>query len=411
MKNDVLIIYGSLNSVPSPEGAAPAKVIYETVETLNNKAFKVLSNYNPRLNQESYNKEVYLHVKSNRFDALVLLILKLRYPFKKRKQKFTTGSDKQLLYFISVCRFLLFKKHKKIVVHVSVGLVTMIKLFLPSRKVVYFHHGTSLHKKYDEQQWCQLISNCEAIFSVNKRALEMANQTFKKQLEPSRYFAIPNAIIPKVTLSQAVDYYKNRPYDEHVFVFAFSGRICIEKGVLNLLHAFKNVHDINHDVHLVVFGAAGTRGTHEIKTEYLLDCKAFAESQNIPVTFTGFLPNEDLLKGLSQVDVLILPTDTKHYEEGMPLSLIEAMSLSKPLIATNSGGSSEILNDGQNGILITSNPYIDELTKAMLNLSSNKELYAKFSKTAYTSYIENHSYESYNKAFIKALKAINFFDE
>jgi len=411
MKSDVLIIYGSLNSVPSPEGAAPAKVIYETVETLNHNRFKVLSNYNPKLESVTYDRDVFLHVKPNRIDTLVLLVLKLLYPYKKRKQKFITNSDTQLLYFISVCRFLFFKRHKKIIVHVSVGLVSMIKLLLPNREVVFYHHGTSLHTKYDEQQWKELITQSKAVFGVNKIALQKANQTFKNQLESSRYFAIPNAVIPKVTLEKATDYYKNRTFDANTFVFAFSGRICVQKGVLNLLQAFQKVYEKNNNVHLVVYGAAGTRGSHEIKTEYLLECHDFAESNDIPITFTGFLNNDDLLKSMSEVDVVILPTDNKLSEEGMPLCLIEAISLGKPIIATNSGGNSEVVEDDKNGILIKSNPYINELAEAMLKISLEKELYAKFSKEAYTSYIENHSYKSYNKTFIKALKAIHFFDE
>lgn len=411
MKNDVLIIYGSLNSVPSPEGAAPAKVIYETVESLEDNQFKVLSNYNPKLKSVSYNRDLFLHVKPNVINTFALIVLKLLYPYKKRKQKFTTSSDEQLKYFISVCRFLFFNRYKKLVVHVSVGLVSMIKLFFPKRQVVFYHHGTSLHSKYNEQQWIQLITNSKAIFAVNKIALKKANNIFKNQLDPTRYFGISNAIIPKVTFEQAIDYYKNRSLDANTFVFAFSGRICIEKGVLNLLSAFQKVYEKNKKVHLIVFGAAGTRGTHTIKTEYLIKCHDFAQKNNIPITFAGFLKNDDLLKSISEVDVVISSTDNKLYQEGMPLSLLEALSLGKPIIATNSGGNSEVVQDYKNGILIKSNPYIDELADAMLKISSDKELYTKFSKAAYTSYIENHSYKSYNKAFLKALKAINFFDE
>lgn len=411
MKNDVLIVYGSLNSVPSPEGAAPAKVIYETVETLDKDQFKVLSNQNPKLNSFSYNREVFLHVKPNLLDSFFLLVIKLLYPYKKRKQKFTTSSDEQMRYFIAVCRFLFFNGYNKIIVHVSVGLVSMIKMFFPNREVVFYHHGTSLHSKYNEQQWEQHIKNSKAIFAVNNIALDRANSTFKKQLEPSRYFGIPNAIIPKVSIDQAKSYYKNRPYDSDTFVFAFTGRICIEKGVLNLLKAFKIVYETNKNTHLVIFGAAGTRGIHEIETEYLIECHSFAKSNNIPVTFAGFLSNDKLLKSVSEVDVVVSSTDNKHYQEGMPLSLLEALSLGKPIIATNSGGNPEVVQQDKNGILITSNPYIIELSEAMLKLSTDKELYAKFSKAAYESYIENHSYESYNKAFVKALKTIDFFDE
>ena len=411
MKNVVLIIYGSLNSVPSPEGAAPAKVIFETVESLDDNRFKVLSNYNPKLQSVSYNKDAYLHVKPNVIDTFVLIVIKLLYPYKKRKQKFTTSSDEQLKYFISVCRFIFFKGYKKIIVHVSVGLVSMIKLLLPNRQVVFYHHGTSLHTKYNEQQWQQLITNSEAIFAVNKIAFKKANNTFKNQLEPTRYFGIPNAIIPKVTIEQVKDYYKNRAYDTNIFVFAFSGRICIEKGVLNLLYAFKEVYQKNKNVHLIVFGAAGTIGTHNIQTEYLKKCHTFAKSNNIPITFTGFLKNDELLKSVSEVDVVVLPTNNKLSEEGMPLCLVEGISLGKPIIATNSGGNSEVVVDERNGILIKSNPYVEELAEAMLKISLDKVLYLKFSQAAYTSYIENHSYASYNKTFIKALQAINFIDE
>lgn len=411
MKNEVLIVYGSLNSVPSPEGAAPAKVIFETVESLDNNMLQVLSNYNPKLKSVTYNRDVFLHVKPNIIDTFVLLVLKLLYPYKKRKQKFTTSSDEQLKYFISVCRFLFFNRYKKIVVHVSVGLVSIIKLFFPSREVVFYHHGTSLHTKYNEQQWQQLITNSKAIFAVNKIALQKANKTFKTQLEANRYFGISNAIIPKVSIQQAREYYRKRDYGAEAFVFAFSGRICIEKGVLNLLQAFQKVYVKNKNVHLIVFGAAGTRVTHDIKTEYLIKCHDFVKSYDIPITFAGFLDNDILLKSVSKVDVVISSTDNNYYEEGMPLSLIEALSLGKPIIATDSGGNSEVVQNNANGMLITSNPYVDELAEAMLKISSDKELYAKFSKAAYTSYIENHSYESYSKAFTKALKAINFFNE
>lgn len=410
MKTDVLIIYGSLNSVPSPEGAAPAKVIYETVEALNDKQFKVLSNYNPKLKSVSYNKDTFLHVKPNKVDAFILLILKLLYPYKKRKQKFITCADDQLLYFIAVCRFLFFKGYKKIIVHVSVGLVSMIKLLLPNREVVFYHHGTSLHTKYNEQQWKQLITTSKAIFGVNKLALEKANNTFKNQLEPTRYFGIPNAIVPKVTLEQAKEYYKNRSYDTSDFVFAFSGRICIEKGVLNLIKAFHKVHKKNKKVKLIVFGGAGAIGKYDKKTSYIEKCFNYTNEHKLPIEFTGFIKNNELIKRLSQVDVVILPTDNKRSEEGMPLSLIEALSLGKPLIATNSGGNSEVVEDNVNGILIKSNPYTDELAEAMLKMSLDKELCAKFSKAAYASYIENHTYNNYTKKFTNILRQISYIE-
>lgn len=408
MKSDVLIIYGSLNSVPSPEGAAPAKVIYETVESLHDNQFKTLSNYNPKLKSVSYDKDVFLHVKPNAFDAIILLVLKLFYPYKKRKHKFVTTSNEQLLYFVSVCRFLFFNRYKKVVVHVSVGLVNMIKLLLPNRDVVFFHHGTSLHTKYDEKQWQELIVNCKAIFGVNDIAFHKANSTLKTQLESSKYFAIPNAIIPIMTLDEVSDNYKNRTDNPNVFVFAFSGRICIQKGVLNLIIAFHDVYKKNKNVKLIVFGGAGAIGKYDKTTSYIQECFNYSAEHKLPVEFTGFLKNSDLITRLSEVDTIVLPTDNKHSEEGMPLCLIEALSLGKPIIATDSGGNSEVVENNVNGFLIKSNPYIEELAEAMLKMSLDKDLYSKFSKAAYTTYIENHTYKQYTKKFTDSLLQLSY---
>lgn len=411
MKNDVLIIYGSLNSVPSPEGAAPAKVIYETVNSLNDERFKVLSNYNPKLESFHYDKDVFLHVKPNVFDKLFLLGIKLLYPYKKRKQVFSTTSDEQLLFFLAVCRFIFFKGYQKIIVHVSVGLVNMIKLLLPSRKVVFHHHGTSLHTKYDEAQWQNLLSHTEAIFGVNKVALQKANQTFSKKLEASKYFPIPNAILAKTNLDEVKQKHQKRLEVNPAFVFAFSGRICQEKGVLNLIQAFEKAYLKNNNIQLLIFGGAGARGKVDKTTSYLQNCYDLAKQHNLPITFTGFLEEEALLSNLSEIDVLILPTDNTLSEEGMPLCLIEALSLSKPIVATNSGGNAEVVEDENNGILITSNPYINELADAMLKLSLDKDLYVKFSKAAYTSYIENYTYGKYTKTFTQILRQIGFIKD
>lgn len=408
---DILIVYGSLNSVPSPEGAAPAKIIFESVNSLNDKRFKVLSNHNPRLEEVSYNREVFMQVKPNYFDRAALLLLKIIYPYKKRKEKFSTSSDPSLLYFLAVCRFLFFNRYDKIIVHVGVGLVSMIKLLFPKRAVVFYHHGTSLHTKYNEQQWQQLITNCKAVFGVNKIAFLKANHTFKNKLDTSKYFAIPNAIVPQVSLEQAAVYYKTRPYSPNTFVFAFSGRVCVEKGVLNLLYAFEKVYETNKNVALIIFGSAGTRQTHNIKTEYLEKCYDFAKSRNLPITFAGFLSNDILLKSMSEVDAVVLPTDNKRSEEGMPLCLIEAVSLGKPILATDSGGNFEVVKNDINGILIKSNPYIVELADAMLTISLDKELYNMFSKAAYNTYIRNHNYPSYSQSLIRALKEIKFLDD
>jgi glycosyltransferase involved in cell wall biosynthesis len=65
-----------------------------------------------------------------------------------------------------------------------------------------------------------------------------------------------------------------------------------------------------------------------------------------PVEFLGL--REDIPELLARMTVVALPSLT----EAMPLSLVEAMSMGKPCVASNVGGVREILVDGENGLLV-----------------------------------------------------------
>lgn len=54
-------------------------------------------------------------------------------------------------------------------------------------------------------------------------------------------------------------------------------------------------------------------------------------------------------------DIGILLTNTKVHAEGISNSILEYMALGKPVIATDSGGTNEIVQDGVNGFLLTEN--------------------------------------------------------
>jgi len=364
----ILIIYGSLNSVPSPEGAAPAKVIEETVLSSSDIEFEVISHYNSNLSELDYNSRLFKHIKTSVLDSIILLIIKLFYNYKKRRLEFVTGNDKQLKYFIAVCRSLFFKKNNKIIVHVSVGLVLMIKKVFPKKRIVFYHHGTSLHTKLNEYQWGKLTDSVDAIFGVNKIAIQRANETFKRQYPIKKYFGIDNAIRFDESYRSKHDLVDSQ--DINVFEFVFTGRICVEKGVLNLLKAFEQVYYRNKNTKLTIIGGSGTNGKRDVISNYFQQCIDFVNKKSLPVEFTGFLPKVRLMQILISKDVFVFSTDFKLSEEGMPLSILEALSLSKPVIATNSGGVNEVINN-KNGFLVKSYPYIDEFSEYMMKISED----------------------------------------
>jgi len=102
-----------------------------------------------------------------------------------------------------------------------------------------------------------------------------------------------------------------------------------------------------------------------------LDLKQYAfnrlfNKSNIKYVLTGDISKKQVYEYLHKehFDVLI---NTSSYE-GIPVSMMEAMSFSIPVIGTNVGGVSEIIEDGKNGYLLSANPEVSEIIEKITQL-------------------------------------------
>ena len=66
------------------------------------------------------------------------------------------------------------------------------------------------------------------------------------------------------------------------------------------------------------------------------------------VVFAGWVSGEEKENLLSRVNIYVLPS----YNEGLPVSLLEAMSWQVPVISTRVGGIPELVREGIDGLLI-----------------------------------------------------------
>ena len=90
--------------------------------------------------------------------------------------------------------------------------------------------------------------------------------------------------------------------------------------------------------------------------------------------------------------------------EGIPVSIMEAMSFGIPCIATNVGGNSEIVNQ-KNGVLISKDAPINDVKDAILKIvDSSIENQLLFKKEAYATWENNYNSETNYKNFIKSIK-------
>lgn len=89
--------------------------------------------------------------------------------------------------------------------------------------------------------------------------------------------------------------------------------------------------------------------------------------------FTGY--RRDVPDILSIIDVVVLCSDN----EGLPLTLLEYMFSSKPIVATRVGGVPEVVQDGFNGFLVSSSDH-DALADKIILLLKNKDLALEMGK-------------------------------
>jgi len=181
----------------------------------------------------------------------------------------------------------------------------------------------------------------------------------------------PNFITPS---SNEHDLRKN---ERAVFV----GRLSYEKGIINLI---KNWREINYPLFVVGTGP--------------LESKARKMAQGMKnVFFTGAMDNNTVKEFLQESSILIFPSTLY---EGMPMTILEAMSEGLPVIATDLGPRKEIVTDGITGFLYAPNDTKSFVNKVSL-LINDKDLRLQMGKAAFADYQEKYTREANFKTLSK----------
>ncbi|UCD92979.1 MAG: glycosyltransferase family 4 protein [Methanobacteriota archaeon] len=138
------------------------------------------------------------------------------------------------------------------------------------------------------------------------------------------------------------------------------------QGVKVLLESISEVRDKYPSLALLLVGDGSRRPEVE---ETIANLNL---SEN--VTITGLVDNVFVPLALCDMYVHI------SLQEGMPQSLLEAMLLGKPVVASNVGGVPEVVKDGKTGVLVE--PRKNQITAAILNLIENPDMSAELGEQA-----------------------------
>lgn len=137
----------------------------------------------------------------------------------------------------------------------------------------------------------------------------------------------------------------------------FLGELGHRKGCYDIPAVVERVAKEVPDVKFILCGAGSETDETAIK-------KLFKEKGvEVNATFPGWVRNERKDQVLRDADVFFLPS----YNEGMPMSVLDAMGYGLPVVSTNVGGIPQIVHDGENGTCCDAGD-IDRLAGGLISL-------------------------------------------
>lgn len=172
-------------------------------------------------------------------------------------------------------------------------------------------------------------------------------------------------------------------------IFIIVTRLLWEKGIRELTIAFDSLNKINNNLKLLIVGWSDDDNPRNVTQDFIDSYKSCDYIQ-----FLG--KRDDIVELLALSDCFIFPS---YYREGVPRGVLEALSMSLPVITTNMPGCNITVDQTSNGYLIearSSNEIINSVNKIcdeenFINMGmksrvlaenkfSNKIIYQKISK-------------------------------
>jgi len=246
--------------------------------------------------------------------------------------------------------------------------------------LVYTVHGWSFHD--DQNPFVKrmrilgekfLVSRSDVNISVS----ESNRQTGRKYIRSFRSEVVNNGI-NREKFNPANRFRNIREdlgIEKNALLLLFIARFTSHKQPLALIQAMAGVVKEMPGIRLLMVGDG------DEKSKALLLAKQLCLDDSI--IFEPF--RQDVPDILNAADIYILPS----LWEGLPIGLLEAMSMGKAVIATNVDGTCEIIRHQENGYLIQPENVQQELTRAILTLAADPVRRAQYGSQAVET-VKNH---------------------
>lgn len=187
-----------------------------------------------------------------------------------------------------------------------------------------------------------------------------------KSIEKRPPLVVYNGMDDLMTLNDKISKRRNN--------ILFLGRLGENKGTYDLIEAFSRVIKIHSDAQLILCGDGEIN-----KCKKLVNFLQIYDS----VKFLGWIGFEKKRDLLNSSKIFVLPS----YKEGLPLSILEAMSARLPVISTKVGGIPEEIEDEKSGFLIEAGD-VQALSSTINKILDNDSLCDEIGSNARKRYLK-----------------------
>lgn len=293
------------------------------------------------------------------------------------------------LAYIKILYVLLF--HKVDIIHIHMAsrgsfyrksiIVLIGKLF--RKKVIIHLHGASFEKFYKDECNKRKKKYVKKIFSMADKVIVLSIEWKEKILE---WFSCDITVIENSVFVPNINLYNNKSKN-----IVLLGRLNERKGTYDLIEVVQEIVDEFKDIKFLLAGDGDL-----VKVNSKINELGITEY----VEVLGWIDKEQREAVLKNTLIYLLPS----YNEGMPMSVIEAMSYGIPSISTFVGGIPQLIDNNINGFLIypgNRNELRDSIKKLLINSNLRADMSNKAYEKIATHFNINSKIEDLLKIYIK----------
>lgn len=227
------------------------------------------------------------------------------------------------------------------------------------------------------------LEKADGLISVSRFTADLTNAVFGLHKD---FTIIPNSI--DIDFFDGDDTSNGNGNGNAKNVVLYFGSLIRKKGLLELPFIFNEVVSKNPNAQLLLIGKDVPDLLSGNPSTWKMMQPLFTEEALRNVRYLGSVPYQEIKAHLKAASLCVFPT----FAEALPVSWIEAMALQKPIVASNIGWATEVIEEGVEGFLVHPKDH-EKYAQRILELLDHPQMQVDFGAAARKKVVAQFSME------------------